>query len=299
MSNNLESSFDSDLAARVTFVIPAFNSELEIKDCINSIRSVCDFEIVVVDDGSSDRTAAVCKSLGVTLVCKSNGGAYQARALGLDYVRSEYVYFLDSDDRVLPSFVESISLLDQNPEYGCFLGSHVSVGEGFERIQKQISGKLTAPRLINCHYGFGPISASLWRTQDVIRVVNNSPEALSLSRGDDYELFIRCSLISNILCGETIMAKYELPGGKSTNNLELSLKSTIEIASYYATHFEIDYYAIPSFIKNSIIVFRQLQIRFYEQGLYKVSLTIIANPRNFLHYFLAKIFFRFRSERFK
>jgi glycosyltransferase involved in cell wall biosynthesis len=299
MSGNFENSSSSDLAARVTFVIPAFNSEHEIRDCIDSIRSVCDFEILVVDDGSSDRTAAVCESLGVKVVCKSNGGAYQARALGLNYVRSEYVYFLDSDDRVLPSFVDSITLLDKNPEYGCFLGSHVSVGEEFERFQKQVSGKLTAARLINCHYGFGPISASLWRTRDVIKVIDNLPEALSLSRGDDYELFIRCSLISNILCGDIIMAKYELPGGKSTKNLELSLKCTIEIASYYAKYFGIDYYAVPSFIKNSILVFRNLQISFYEQGIYKVFLTLLSNPRKLFDFCLAKMFFRFRSERFK
>jgi len=299
MSHHVVNSNINYLAMRVTFVIPAYNSELNIQDCINSIRAVGDFKIIVIDDGSSDRTSAVSDSLGVTVIRKKNGGAYQARAFGLEYVHTDYVYFLDSDDKVLPDFVYSIELLDRNLNYGCYLGSHVSVGRGLERIQAQVSGKLTAIRLINCHYGFGPISASLWRTRDAKTIINRTPDALSLSRGDDYEMFIRCSLISNILCGDIIMAKYNLPGGKSTKNLVLSLQCTIEIASYYAKNFEVKYYPVPLFVQKSILTFRHLQVLFYDKGKYKFAISIFSKPSYIIQYFIAKIFFMIRSRRFK
>jgi glycosyltransferase involved in cell wall biosynthesis len=299
MSDLLVNSNVNYLAKRVTFVIPAYNSELNIQDCINSIRAVGDFKIIVIDDGSSDRTSEVSDSLGVDVIRKKNGGAYQARAFGLEHVHTDYVYFLDSDDKVLPDFVYSIELLDRNLDYGCYLGSYVSVGTGLERIQAQVTGKLTALRLINCHYGFGPISASLWRTRDAKRIINCAPDALSLSRADDYEMFIRCSLISNILCGNIIMAKYNLPGGKSTKNLELSLQCTIEIASYYAKNFEVKYYSVPLFVHNAILTFRHLQVLFYDKGKYKFMISILSKPSYVIEYFIAKTFFINRSRRFR
>jgi glycosyltransferase involved in cell wall biosynthesis len=297
--NNLETSMINDASLRVTFVIPAFNSEATIEQCINSIRAIGDFKIVVVDDGSSDGTSTIAESLRVKVVRKANAGAYGARALGLKYVCSEFVYFLDSDDEVRSSFISSVKLLDENPEFGCFLGSHVSVGDGMVKVQPQISGKLTAPRLINCHFGFGPISASLWRTQQAMKIIDHSPDALSLSRGDDYEMFIRCSLISNILCGDVIMVNYRLPGGKSTKNLALSLQCTIEIASYYATNFEVKYHPVPVLVQRSILSFRRLQVLFYEQGIYKIGITILIRPNLIVQYFIAKAFFMIRSKRFK
>ena len=299
MSDHLVNSNANYFAMRVTFIIPAYNSELYIENCINTIRAVGDFKIIVVDDGSTDRTSAVSESLGVDVIRKKNGGAYQARAIGLESVHTDYVYFLDSDDKVLPGFVNAIELLDRNLDYGCYLGSHVSVGSGLERIQSQVTGKLTALRLINCHYGFGPISASLWRTRDAKKIINRTPEALSLSRGDDYEMFIRCSLISKILCGDILMAKYSLPGGKSTKNLALSLQCTIEIASYYAKNFEVKYYPVPLFVQNSILTFRHLQVLFYDKGIYKFVISLFSNPSSIIQYFIAKTFFMNRSRRFK
>jgi cellulose synthase/poly-beta-1,6-N-acetylglucosamine synthase-like glycosyltransferase len=89
-------------ALKLSVVIPAYNRAILIPDTINSILScgLDDFEIVVVDDGSTDRTPEVVRAMGgpVRYVRQSNGGLASARNAGLAASCGRYVAFLDSDD---------------------------------------------------------------------------------------------------------------------------------------------------------------------------------------------------------
>jgi glycosyltransferase involved in cell wall biosynthesis len=86
--------------------VPAFNAEAYIGDAIASIRAqgVDATEIIVVDDGSSDRTCAIVASMDppVRLLRQENRGPAAARNAGLRAARGEYVAFLDADDMWLP-----------------------------------------------------------------------------------------------------------------------------------------------------------------------------------------------------
>jgi GT2 family glycosyltransferase len=87
-------------------VVPTFNRRSLVAAALESIRAqkFDDFEIIVVDDGSSDGTAEYLKSYGkgMTLLTQRNRGPGAARNLGLEHARGRYVAFLDSDDLWFP-----------------------------------------------------------------------------------------------------------------------------------------------------------------------------------------------------
>ena len=89
----------------VSVIIPAYNAEAFLARAIRSVEAQIfrDFEILVVDDGSTDRTADVARGFGsVRYVRGSHGGEPVARNQGLEEARSDLVAFVDADDEWLP-----------------------------------------------------------------------------------------------------------------------------------------------------------------------------------------------------
>jgi glycosyltransferase involved in cell wall biosynthesis len=88
------------VAPKLTIVIPVFDGENFLPRAVECVRrqDLVDSEIVVVDDGSRDRTADVARALAVTLIRQENAGPAAARNRGIRASSSEYVTFLDVDD---------------------------------------------------------------------------------------------------------------------------------------------------------------------------------------------------------
>ena len=96
---------------KITVVIPAYNIESLLEKCVTSVAEQ-DYpkdklEIIVVDDGSTDSTGAICDELSskyenVTALHKENGGSSSARNLGMKHATGDYIGFVDSDDYVDP-----------------------------------------------------------------------------------------------------------------------------------------------------------------------------------------------------
>jgi len=85
---------------KASIIIPAYNAEKTIAKCLDSMasQSFNDFEVIVVDDGSNDRTAAVVKAFpNVRLVRQKNSGPAVARNLGAGKAKGEILVFTDSD----------------------------------------------------------------------------------------------------------------------------------------------------------------------------------------------------------
>lgn len=88
----------------VSIIIPVYNVEKFISECLNSIleQSYAEYEIIIVNDGSTDASQEVCEKFikddRIKLYNKSNGGLSSARNYGLDKAVGKYVIFIDSDD---------------------------------------------------------------------------------------------------------------------------------------------------------------------------------------------------------
>src|ERR1017187_6172907 len=98
-------------APRFSVVIAAFEAERTVASAVNSAlaQTRTDLEVIVVDDGSSDRTAAVVGQITdhrVQLLRQANAGPSAARNVGISATRGDYVAFLDSDDLWLPRYLE-------------------------------------------------------------------------------------------------------------------------------------------------------------------------------------------------
>ncbi len=94
----------------VSVIIPAYNAEETIAECLNSLlnQTLHDIEIIVVDDGSTDNTAQIvedylAKDSRVQLIRQENQFAGVARNNGMKHATGQYLYFLDADDYIEPS----------------------------------------------------------------------------------------------------------------------------------------------------------------------------------------------------
>lgn len=92
----------------ISIIVPAYNCEDTIKQCIDSIinQTSTDWELVIVNDGSTDKTKEICESYldseKVFLYTQSNSGVSSARNLGVEHSTGDYLLFVDSDDSLLP-----------------------------------------------------------------------------------------------------------------------------------------------------------------------------------------------------
>lgn len=113
------------MAMKYSVIIPAYNAEKTIERCLSSLCCQLreDIELLVINDGSSDRTHDICVKYAeqypqIVYVQKENGGVSSARNMGLDQAEGDYILFLDSDDYVTENY---FSMIDANMQPECEL----------------------------------------------------------------------------------------------------------------------------------------------------------------------------------
>lgn len=99
----------------VSIIIPIYNVENYLQQCIDSLlnQSHSQLEIILIDDGSTDRSPQICdenekKDSRIKVIHKQNAGAASARNVGLDVATGEYICFIDSDDYIKENYVEKL-----------------------------------------------------------------------------------------------------------------------------------------------------------------------------------------------
>lgn len=101
--------------AEVSIIVPVYQVEKYIRQCVDSIlaQTFTDFELILVDDGSKDRSGQICDEYAglderVQVIHQENGGLSDARNKGLNQAVGNYFMFVDSDDYVAPTMVECL-----------------------------------------------------------------------------------------------------------------------------------------------------------------------------------------------
>lgn len=124
----------------ISIIVPVYKVEKYLKRCIDSVleQTFCDFELILVDDGSPDQCGRICETYAekdgrIIALHRKNGGLSAARNTGLDWMfansKSSYVTFIDSDDWIHPQYLETLlGTIEKN-------NAGVSVA-GFQRMDE-------------------------------------------------------------------------------------------------------------------------------------------------------------------
>ena len=106
---------------KVSIIVPVYNVEKYLKQCIDSlvVQSFTDFEIILVDDGSTDNSRHICDDYAkldkrIKVIHKANGGVSSARNTGIEVALGKYIMFVDSDDYI---DTDMVSVLFSEMEY--------------------------------------------------------------------------------------------------------------------------------------------------------------------------------------
>lgn len=115
---------------QLSIVVPVYNVKAYLEDCVQSILEarIAQSEIILVDDGSTDGSQDICDRLqenypeSIQVIHQVNGGLSNARNKGMKIARGEYIFFMDSDDTVIPSrfreLIESAKMMNADITVG-------------------------------------------------------------------------------------------------------------------------------------------------------------------------------------
>ena len=198
----------------VSVVIPTYNRADVLPRAIESVfeQTFQDFEIVVVDDGSTDDTETVVASYDderLTYIRQPNQGANAARNRGIERARGSYVSFLDSDDELLPSHLARIvdTVSESDPEVGGVCTSYRIVDSvRGTRLKSVPHGRITLADLASDNV-IGGFTGVTFR-RDVIESIGELDEELEAYQDVDY--FVRVLKQFDIIGIDEVLARYHV-----------------------------------------------------------------------------------------
>jgi len=222
---------------KVSVIIPAYNCASFVNETIDSIlnQTYQDFEIILVDDGSTDNTKEVVRKYGdkIKYLYQQNSGVSAARNKGIGVSRGKYIAFLDHDDLWLPERLEKqVKFLDENPEVPLvFSDSYCTdwAGSILERSFEERSphrGSIFNELFIK---NFIPTQTVLVR-KEIFNIVGNFNPQLKVVQ--DYDLWLRIAERFQIDYINQPLAKHRVHEGSfSKYNVDIWAYETFSITN--------------------------------------------------------------------
>ena len=224
----------------VSIIIPYFNHPAYLGDAVTSAmqQSHPNLEIVVIDDGSAvpassildvDALTRAHPNRRMTVLRTPNGGAAAARNLGFRHSSGDYLIFLDSDDRLLPSAIEShLKVLDANPDAGMTFGPARIIDEHGRQTRP---ARICRPRtnyflmLLESNPIACPGSTMMRRQAFIDAGLFNE----SFRNAEDYHLYLRIARRRPIARHKVTVAEYRKHGGGKSQNKQKMIAAVMRI----------------------------------------------------------------------
>ncbi len=223
-------SFNQD-SHLVSVIIPCYNQAHFLKEAIESVLGQTNqhFEIVVMDDGSTDNTSEVAAGYPhVRCIRHENQGLPASRNAGIRASQGSYLVFLDSDDRLLPEALEiGVECLRAHPECAFVFGvCNVIAGDGsLLRTQK--------PWVESDHYLALLRHNDIWCPATVMyrRGIFDSAGGFntSLKSSEDYDFYFRIVRNFKVHCHNRVIAEYRRHGMNMSGNHARMLHATLAV----------------------------------------------------------------------
>lgn len=161
-----------------SIVIPIYNAEKTLLRTISSVREITDteIEIILIDDGSIDNSLDICKQQAaldnrIRIYTQNNSGVSAARNLGIENAKGKYLYFLDADDKIVPTAIKSIIFAMDYYKLDLSISNYK---EHYESTNKEIdiSVKLPYNQLLNRQFITTEIYKRLYLGDNIIGLSN-------------------------------------------------------------------------------------------------------------------------------
>jgi glycosyltransferase involved in cell wall biosynthesis len=202
----------SAATGRVSVIMPCYNGERFIADAIRSFlaQTYANKELIVVDDGSTDRSAEIVAGFGnaVKLISQPNEGPSAARNRGLHAAKGEFIAFLDADDWWAPNFLEAmVSALAGSDAVLAYCGWQNVLADGSTRPPFVPPDYETPDKRVNLlsNASLWPIHGMLTRRADLL-ALGGFDERLLMC--EDYDLWLRLTFTRPIVRVAQVLAYY-------------------------------------------------------------------------------------------
>ena len=218
---------------RFSIIIPLYNKQAYVRKALESViaQTYKDFECIVVDDGSTDNSAAVCEefsnsltlSLSLSnpfrLIKQANAGVAAARNNGVEKSKGEYVCFLDADDWWEPNFLEEMDrLIQEYPDAGLYATNYVYYKPGKTHVALNLErGYMNYPEAY-LHSDAMPVwTGATCMPRKVFDEMGGFPVGIKL--GEDFLLWAKTALHYEVAFCDKALAYYN-------NDVPASLRAT-------------------------------------------------------------------------
>jgi len=296
----------------ISIVIPIYNAEKYLEQCLNSIKNQTykNFEVIMVNDGSKDESETICKRFSeddsrFRYFTKSNEGVSSARNLGLDNVKGDFITFIDSDDWIaekhLELLINSIKKTNSDIVVSCYKEFDNNIDTyytivytkqeknllNFEKMNRD--DFLTIfPKLMSINVCFNNAVAKLFRKE----LVNNLRFDTSIKYGEDLDFYFSLYLnVESVSYVDELTYVYRIHGDSTTSNFnqeyaeqELSIfkkmfKKIQEIGLptiHYFNKFQKLLKARVNYIKNKVLLNEHLDFLKNIEGTVTYPNTLIS-----------------------
>ena len=243
---------------KFSIIIPLYNKVKSVENTIFSVLQQCytDFELIVIDDGSTDGSAELVEKIEdhrLTLIKQKNSGVSSARNAGVELSCGDYLVFLDADDVIADKYLIHIkSLIDKFPMAGAY-GTRYAFSNMQTLRPCRIWKMGDAPQLVDDYFdvasrGDLPIIASgVCIPRKVLNIVGGFPA--SQQQGEDQDLWARIGLNYSIALHPAMDITYQLD---TENRISLELIPDSELAYSKGLQEKLENNLIPQHLVASV-----------------------------------------------
>ena len=228
----------NDKDSLISIVIPIYNAEKYLEECLNSIKNQTykNIEVIMVNDGSKDDSETICKRFSeddarFRYFTKVNGGVSSARNLGLDNVKGDYITFIDVDDWIAEKHLELLinSIKKTNSDIGVssykefnnkdtyYIRVYTKQEKNLLNFEKMNRDEFLTlfPKLMSTNVCFNNAVSKLFRKD----LVKNLRFDTSIKYGEDLDFYFRLYLnVDSISYVNELTYVYRIHGDSTTSN---------------------------------------------------------------------------------
>ena len=231
---------------KYSIIIPLYNKEKDIKNTLKSVfeQSFEDFEIIIVDDGSTDASGKIVAAIDdprIQLYSKENEGVSKTRNYGVEKANTDHIVFLDADDYWYPNHLDNLNSLVIN---------YTKENWYATAYEKKHHDKLIAPMssplldkssdwkgVVTDFFKNSLIDCLAWTSavcmkKSFFKELNGFDTTITHGAGEDTDLWLRAALKAPLIFSSNISARHNLDGSNRISNTPTLKRTYMDLDKY-------------------------------------------------------------------